>query len=125
MGRKAGVGADQEAEIRARIQQRMDTAQLSVRALAAITGDPSRSVQNWLTDATIPAHFVARFAVAVPTSLDWLLTGRGPTEPVEESRAVETLLEVARIVVEAMESGALTYDQMSREPDTDEPLADS
>jgi hypothetical protein len=112
-----------EAGIRQRMLERAGG--MSARAIAALIGDSYRNVGNWLNDTTIPAHFVVRFSAAVPTSLDWLLTGRGHPEPVEESRAVETLLEVARIVVEAMESGALTYDQMSREPETDEPLSDS
>jgi hypothetical protein len=105
-----------EAGIRRRILERAGGA--TQRGIAATVGENYRNVANWLNDTTIPAHFIVRFCAAVPTSLDWLLTGRGHPEPVEESRAVETLLEVARIVVEAMESGALSYDQMRREPDT-------
>lgn len=82
-----------------RMLQRMDEARISQRRLAELTGDSRRNVENWLSGTTMPADFVVRFMWAIPTNGDWLLTGEGEPDRLEEGEAIRLLSEIRRLLL--------------------------
>lgn len=64
------------------MRMRLQELGYSLPDLAEATGESYRNVHRWVReDIRVPAHFVARFAEAVPVNPTWLLTGRGTAEP--------------------------------------------
>lgn len=64
------------------MRMRLQELGYSLPELAEATGESYRNVHRWVReDIRVPAHFVARFAEAVPVNPTWLLTGRGVAEP--------------------------------------------
>lgn len=91
--------ADSDDAIKARMDQRLDEVNWSLVDLAEATEESYRNVHRWIReDVKVPAHFITRFARAVPVNPEWLLTGEGSPDPVGESTAKKALERIARVL---------------------------
>lgn len=90
---------DQERKIKGRMNQRLSQLRWSLVDLADATGESYRNVHRWVREEVkVPAHFVTRFAEAVPVDSRWLLTGAGTADPVEDSTAKKALQQIAHVL---------------------------
>lgn len=70
-----------ERAIKDRLRDSLDdlggkSAGFTLQKVAELTGENYKNVQRWVAgDTTLPAHFVARFAAALPVDAGWILTG--------------------------------------------------
>jgi hypothetical protein len=76
----------------------MDLVGIGKAELTRLTGDSRRNVQNWLGGTTIPAAFLVRFVEAIPTNLEWLLTGKGEPDPTPQDRKAQAFDMITGVV---------------------------
>lgn len=88
-----------EAELKARLNDRLVIYGLTLVWLAEKTGDPYKNVQRWIRGKeAVPGDFLGRYVKAVPVNPLWLLTGEGSPDPTTEDEA-KVKLEVIRRVL--------------------------
>lgn len=90
-------------EFRRRLALAVEQSPLRQREIAERLGVREATVSDWMAGRTAPnLDQLLRLPVILDVSGHWLLTGAEPMRPVEQHAAVDALVEIARIVEEAI-----------------------
>ena len=92
-------------EFRRRLALAVEQSQLRQREIAKRLGVREATVSDWMAGRTAPnLDQLLRLPGLLNVSGHWLLTGAGPMRPVPHHEAINALIEIARIVEEAIGS---------------------
>jgi len=92
-------------EFRRRLALAVEQSRLRQREIAKRLGGREATVSDWMAGRTAPnLDQLLRLPGLLNVSGHWLLTGAGPMRPVPHHEAINALIEIARIVEEAIGS---------------------